>query len=91
MATPETNPIYNLITGNNPRVVEQQNKYLYLFGFENEFDLYTWEMFANPDLFNDKTLEKKYINILKDAMKKNVRTNSSEIEKIFDYPENAKL
>lgn len=90
MATPETNPRYTLMSGNNRRVYEQQNKYLYFFGFENEGDLFAWEIRNNPNVFDDKTLEKRYINLLREAMENNKRINAGIIDdKVFQYPDGA--
>lgn len=87
MATPETNPRYKLMRGNNPKVVEQQNKYLYFFGFEHQSDLYNWEMTMNLDCFDDKTLEKLYIKLLENSIENNKRTDAEIIDKIvFDTP-----
>jgi|TARA_B110000285_G_C15058462_1_gene580964 hypothetical protein len=90
MATPETNPRYTLMSGNNRRVYEQQNKYLYFFGFEYEDDLFSWAIRMNSNVFSDKVLEKKYINLLREAMENNERINAGIIdEKVFQYPDNA--
>ena len=88
MATPENNPRYTQMSGNNRRVYEQQNKYLYFFGFEYEEDLFAWEIRMNPNVFDDKSLEKRYISLLRNAMEDNQRINPSIInEKVFRYPD----
>jgi len=90
METPETNPRFRLMSGNNPRVVEQQNKYLYFFGFEYENDLFSWAIRMNSNVFNEKVLEKRYINLLREAMENNKRINSGIIDdKVFQYPDGA--
>ena len=74
----------------NPRVVEQQNKYLYFFGFEYENDLFSWAIRMNSNVFNEKVLEKRYINLLREAMENNKRINSGIIDdKVFQYPDGA--
>ena len=84
-------PRLRIMANNNKKVYAQQNKYLYHFGFEYESDLMSWEINSNSNVFKDKLIEKRYINLLKESIKNNNRINSGIIdEKVFKYPDNAK-
>lgn len=78
-------------TQKNKTIREVQESYVRHFGVAFYKDLLTYEIYDNPNAFNNKTSEISYIRLVNSSIKKNVRVEPEDISTIvFKIPKEAR-
>jgi len=75
----------------NKDIREAQESYVRHFGYQFYKDLFTYEVYDNPNAFDSKSVELSYIRLINKSIKKNVRIEPEDISTtVFKIPKEAR-